>query len=435
MPIHNQQKFQDLISQYHQSPEKFAFFVGAGLSQPLFPSWGSFLGELLSAAKASGYEAGEEVQSYIKNGEYYLDIAEACVSAMGNARYRDVLERVFDKEFASDEVPEAYRLLIELSPNVIVTTNYDRIPEVAGAGAYRIGTNKTAAESARAIADGRRLVFKMHGDIQDHSSIILKSDDYQSIMIEGGATRNLLNSLLSTRHFIFLGFSLSDPHIGLILDNLKIVNSGIPVSHYVFLNELSSFKTQAFERRYGVQVIAYTPQDARHPEVVELLRALKHTIDDEAVKVEVPRGKSFSDKQSLQQYLKELLFPKIPGLSFFIKGNDLVFSFAPIAETRGEMQRELLGFLRYLDFECDFLGKVVVMFFMSTGPSITIDDNQRSLLFMVVDFSVARRFALKEIASSTLWGEAVFCSAPSISEPFDRAERLNFPLGAGVVGD
>ena len=113
----------ELVTSYHEQPEKFIFFVGAGLSQPLFPSWKTLLENFLEQSKEGELPHEEsEILELIEKGESYLDVAEVCVNAMGSTRYRDIMEKVFDKDFSEDEIPESYRALMDLSPKTIITT-------------------------------------------------------------------------------------------------------------------------------------------------------------------------------------------------------------------------------------------------------------------------------------------------------------------------
>ncbi|WP_197070585.1 SIR2 family NAD-dependent protein deacylase [Aeromonas allosaccharophila] len=188
------------------------------------------------------------------------------------------MEFIFDKDFSDEDIPESYKALMDLSPKTIITTNYDRIPDRAGNGKYRIHTNKNASEASRNFANEKNIVFKIHGDITEQSSIVLKTTDYQKIINNNESTRNLLNSLLSTKKLIFVGFSLSDPHIEVILEKIKTINDGIPLSHYILLNEKSTFKISSFEKKYGVKIIPYEPSNINHPEVTEFLRSLDNSI-------------------------------------------------------------------------------------------------------------------------------------------------------------
>lgn len=438
MPIITQNTFMELVTSYHEQPEKFIFFVGAGLSQPLFPSWKTLLENFLEQSKDGEFSYEEsEILELIEKGEKYLDIAEVCVNAMGTTRYRDIMEKVFDKDFSEDEIPESYRALMDLSPKTIITTNYDRIPEVAGKGKYRINTNKSAPEASRFFADGKNSVFKMHGDIIDHSSIVLTTSDYQKIIHDNPSTRYLLNSLLSTKILIFVGFSLSDPHVDVILDNIKSINNGLPLSHYVLLNESSSFQISSFERKYGVKVISYTPSDPSHPEVTELLRALSHEAEQIPEQVKKSENIQITTSDDLIEHLHEMAEDAFVNSAFsiFYSNSDVYLSFTPSGETKGEIQKEFLSIIKLMKFDCSIVSNLNISAIAKTAPSSNFDESQKILIKAKVSFVDANKFAVKEISTSTIWKLIDFYSSPGLSNVFQQEGKITFPMSTGIIGE
>lgn len=438
MPINTKKTFYELVDSYHKEPNKFVFFVGAGLSRPLFPSWAKLLKDFLACAKESTLPYDEnELLQYIENGENYLDIAESCVSAMGESRYRDLMEETFDKDFSLDEVPDGYKALMDLSPKTIITTNYDRIPDVAGKGLYRIATNKNAPETARSFANGKNIVFKMHGDITDHSSIVLTTSDYQRVIHENTSTRSLLTSLLSTKTLIFAGFSLSDPHIDTILQKIKSINNGLPISHYVLLDENSAFKVSSFERKYGVKIISYSPSDGSHSEVIEFLRALNCEDSEIPEQHETPPKKHLiEDAQSLITYLNDATSDTIvdTAISIFHEDSDIYLSFSPTGETKGEIQKEILSIIRLMNFECELVNDLIISIYAKTPPRLNVDESQPLLLKIKIKFLDARNFAEKQISTSTVWKLIEFYAPISVTDSFQKEERISFPMSTGIVG-
>jgi len=438
VPIITQNTFMELVTSYHEQPEKFIFFVGAGLSQPLFPSWKTLLENFLEQSKDGEFSYEEsEILELIEKGEKYLDIAEVCVNAMGTTRYRDIMEKVFDKDFSEDEIPESYRALMDLSPKTIITTNYDRIPEVAGKGKYRINTNKSAPEASRFFADGKNSVFKMHGDIIDHSSIVLTTSDYQKIIHDNPSTRYLLNSLLSTKILIFVGFSLSDPHVDVILDNIKSINNGLPLSHYVLLNESSSFQISSFERKYGVKVISYTPSDPSHPEVTELLRALSHEAEQIPEQVKKSENIQITTSDDLIEHLHEMAEDAFVNSAFsiFYSNSDVYLSFTPSGETKGEIQKEFLSIIKLMKFDCSIVSNLNISAIAKTAPSSNFDESQKILIKAKVSFVDANKFAVKEISTSTIWKLIDFYSSPGLSNVFQQEGKITFPMSTGIIGE
>lgn len=436
MPIKSQESFIELVTRYHEKPESFVFFVGAGLSQPLFPSWAVLLRKLVNCAKENGLpHDSDELLQHIDKGERYIDIAEACVSAIGKSRYRDIMEEVFDIDFSLDKVPEGYRALMGLSPKAIITTNYDRIPDIAGQGLYRVCTNKNAAETARALANDKNVVFKVHGDITDQSSIVLTTSDYQNIMHGNQSTKGLLNTLLTSRTIIFIGFSLSDPHIDMLLESVKSIYGGIPISHYVLLHEQSSFKISAFEKKYGLKVISYTPTDASHPEVSEFLRALNHEAKGILDKQEILKKALLNDSESLLSHMESVLREVIvnAGFSIFYDENILYLSFSPAGETKSEIQKEILSIVKLMNFDSELINQLRLTIYANTQPGLNLDESQATLLSLEVKFSDAKNYAEKNISTSTLWKQIVFYAPDSLSNPFQNAEKIDFPLSMGIV--
>lgn len=436
MPINTKITFLDLVESYHENPEKFVFFVGAGLSQPLFPSWAKLLEEFVGYAKEGNLPYDEsELLQYIKDGENYLDIAEVCVNAIKSSKYRDIMEKVFDKEFSLEDIPESYKALMNLSPKTIITTNYDRIPDIAGKGNYRISTNKNAAEASRFFSNGKNVVFKMHGDITDQSSIVLTTSDYQKIINNNESTRLLLSSLLSTKVLIFLGFSLSDPHIDVLLDRIKSINNNLPISHYILLNEKSKFKISSFENKYGVKIISYTPADSSHPEVVELLRALNHESGGIPEHVSIQDVTEIHDINSLLEYLNKSISDTIiaSGFSIFYEKNNIYLSFTPAGETKSEIQKEILSIIKLINFECEIFSDLVIIAIAKTPPSINVDDSQAVLIKAIVKYTDAINYSKKKISTSTLWKRIEFYAPASLSNLLQNDERIDFPMSTGIV--
>lgn len=438
MAIKTKKSYLELIESYHKNQEKFVFFVGSGLSQPLFPSWCKLLEELLEIAKESNPSYDEsELKQYIKDGVHYLDIAEACVRVINPNKYRDLMEKIFDKEFTLDDISEGYKALMALSPKLIITTNYDRIPDIAGKGRYRSCTNKNAPEAMRSIVDGKNVVFKMHGDITDQSSIVLTASDYQKIIHNNPSTQSLFKNLLSTKVLIFIGFSLSDPHIETILENIKSINKDIPLSHYVLLNEESTFKITTFENKYGVKIISYTPENDKHPEVADLLRALNHEIGEIPEATEKKIISEISDINILLKYLDKAISDTIvgSGVSIFYENNDIYLSFTPMGETMSEIHKEILSIIRLINFECKLFNNLIILAIAKTPPSIEVDKSQIVFLKAKMKYLDAKNYAEKQISTSTMWKLIEFRFPASISNIFQNEQKMDFPLSTGIVGE
>jgi hypothetical protein len=434
MSTDTNQNYYELIKEYHKDPNQFAFFVGAGLSVPLFPTWQQLLERILSENKNSfGENEFDELLLLVKKQENLLDIAELCITKIGETRYRDILEATFDCDINKDKVSNSYKELFLLSPQVIITTNYDKIPETLSDGKYRSFTNNNSSECSRAIMGKKKIVFKLHGDISYQSSIILKRTDYQKIIFSDGNTSSLLRSLLSTRRFIFLGFSMSDPHISLLLEGLKIINNNIPISHYVFLNNPSKLNISIYENRFGIKVIPYTPENETHPEIANFLRCLNTTSGDEDIVIE-PDIPNITNKESLAEYIfKELSQSYKANVSVILAGDVISVSLPSVAGTIIEFQKELLSVFKLFKFNCDETKYVHIKMYSGNNVSVDFDENQKVILIAKVKYDLIYKYSYKQISSVILWENIDFFQPPCLSDIFSPTIKLVFPFNSQII--
>ena len=304
-------------------------------------------------------------------------------------------------------------------------------------GRYRIITNKNAPEAARFLSSEKNIVFKIHGDITDQSSIVFTTNEYQKLINNNTKTKSLLSSLLSTKVLIFVGFSLSDPHIDAVLDNIKAINNGIPISHYVLLNETSSFKISSFEKKYGIKIISYDPTGPSHPEVVTFLRSLNHKTSEEPDKIGIKNKISITDIDGLIKYIDKEIGETIIGssFSFFHQNRDIYLSFTPTGETKGEIQKEILSIIRLMNFECKILDNLNIFIVAKTPPDIYVDKSQAIFLKVKVKFSDAKKYSDRQISTSTLWKLIEFYNPASLSDLLKIEERIEFPMSTGIIGE
>ena len=266
----------EFLKTYRDRPNDVVFFVGAGLSMPLFPGWNAILNEMIdeTSRKFGRKFPKSEVKKMLKKGGY-LEVAEACASELGRTDYAGFIRRKFRKDASEMKpIPLAYAELLKLDVKTILTTNYDQIPEVAGNGNYAVYRNTNSADAMNDFRDGRKMVFKIHGCVTEQSSIVLTRQDYQRIMYQGSELRKAVETILNSKNVIFLGFSLSDPHFDSILDELFVANRGIAQGKFALMEGLSKTEIQRKQARFGLGIIPYQKSADTHPEVLEFVRLL-----------------------------------------------------------------------------------------------------------------------------------------------------------------
>ena len=115
-------------------------------------------------------------------------------------------------------------LLASLPCREAVTTNYDRLFEIAAQGADGA---PLAVLPYQAVEPGQRWLLKLHGSVDQADSIVLTRDDYLRIPTSHGALFGLVQAMLLTRRMLFVGYSLSDDDFHQIVREVRMARRGV----------------------------------------------------------------------------------------------------------------------------------------------------------------------------------------------------------------
>ena len=173
-------------------------FCGAGVSQSRYPIWSTLLRGLAA-----------EVALPTKNMDY-LDVPQWYVEARG----RDALEQRLVHTYSAPAEPTRLQRIIARFPwDVVFTTNYDRLLELAFQEQGReVDVVVEDPQIGRVTERSRTTLVKMHGCVSRPHSLVVTREDYDAYARRHPAIITYLQSLLSTRTFLFVGFSLRDPN-------------------------------------------------------------------------------------------------------------------------------------------------------------------------------------------------------------------------------
>lgn len=108
------------------------------------------------------------------------------------------------------------KLILDIAPHHIITTNYDTLLETSASlntTKYQvIYEDKDLLSNA---SDG--YIIKMHGDIDHPQTIVLKESDYLDYEQTHPLISTYIKSLLVNHTFVFVGYSLNDNNLNLII--------------------------------------------------------------------------------------------------------------------------------------------------------------------------------------------------------------------------
>jgi hypothetical protein len=238
--------------------------LGAGVSKNAVngagntpPTWLTLLDELTETFATVGHKT--YARKLVKQGKL-LEAAELLKGlAAEQGKEHDFLEliiRSVDGPTADPFEPASiHNAILDLTPLTIVTTNYDRILErAAGTGFSYL--NADSDEIGRSVRVGRPIVIQMHGVVTEPQSLVLGRSDYTALRRAGAHALEVVQALFMTRTALFIGYSLSDPDIQLLLENILGGREG-PGSHYILSPKLRTHEVKLLKYCYGLVPIQY----------------------------------------------------------------------------------------------------------------------------------------------------------------------------------
>lgn len=244
-------------------------FVGAGISA----ACGLFTWHQLLDILASEYLTKKQLEKY-KNTTDYLKYAEAIVSASGNpdAVMRRIGEIFEDTDIRISKSPY---LLVSSFSNNIVTTNFDLILETTARkfktkGEYKVLLPCLSGQMTTAIQENKKSILKMHGSIEEISSIVFSESQYNEFYGSDKPLPMFLETFFSGRSLLFVGCSLVKDRTMEILT--KCIKRNSKIRHYAIVELPQNSEEEIMKRNYltsiGIDPIYYPVGDY---ESVELL--------------------------------------------------------------------------------------------------------------------------------------------------------------------
>lgn len=264
--------------------KRASLFIGAGLSKSVgLPDWLGLLNELIARVEKIVPNSAEYVKECrtIAEAGNFLPLAQDLRDRLGTDEFNKYIrERFVDQR---PEPNDIFKIVVELPYNYIITTNYDYLIEDAYAFVNRKSAKKYTYSQPQAMADniwnGYKFILKAHGDADEPGKIILTDKDYRNIINAEIGYKSILQVLFTTNSILFLGSSLTDPELNLLLGFLKHAYHDGGPKHYALVDEtkISPIIAERWRKDYGIHLITYNP-DENHKQVLEFLKLLKANV-------------------------------------------------------------------------------------------------------------------------------------------------------------
>ncbi len=182
------------------------------------PTWSELLTEGVRRLTCTNAVKGA-IHKALRSREYLL-VCQMVKEQMGDPEFREFLrEQFLTPQFQAAPIHDS---IISLDSRIVATPNFDKIFDT------RINTvqNNSVAikcfdhdDLAQAIRSKNRLVIKIHGSIDTPTQTIFTRQEYAQARQKYASFYAVLEALILTHTFLFLGCGLSDPDVQLLLED------------------------------------------------------------------------------------------------------------------------------------------------------------------------------------------------------------------------
>lgn len=266
-------------------------FFGAGVSATAVkvgdvdvkahpPTWGEFINRAFENAKyAKGVEK-KYIKDKIKNGDY-LAALQGIKDTSDIGEYNTLLRKTFASgNYVASDVHKAIK---DIDCKITITTNFDKIYDNLCVGdGYCVHTYQNFKDITNNIKSPQNVIIKAHGTIDAINDIVFTARDYYESQEKYPDFYDVLFALFLTHTVLFLGYSLNDPDINLVLQYLhRTASDAAP--HYMLMRSgvVVPQQKRFWKDTYNVQIIEYGNEYKDFPVAMEELSELVASLREE----------------------------------------------------------------------------------------------------------------------------------------------------------
>ncbi|WP_336758937.1 SIR2 family NAD-dependent protein deacylase [Paenibacillus sp. USHLN196] len=241
-------------------------FIGSGVSATAIDkdgkspeTWGGFLNGAKKLINPVHNNSIPFIEKMLSQNNYLLAlqaIYDSCDPGIYSSYLRDIFS---NPDYQASNV---HHLLKEIDPKILITTNFDKIYDnLCNSHGYAVANYTEVRKILSNIKSTTNLIIKAHGTIDDIDQLVFTQKQYYNAKKDYPEFYNLLQALFMTNSVLFLGYSLNDPDINLILETISANSSAISCPHYVVLKEGVDKEIKKFWHDcYNIICLEYGPE-------------------------------------------------------------------------------------------------------------------------------------------------------------------------------
>ncbi|NOJ69854.1 SIR2 family NAD-dependent protein deacylase [Paenibacillus alvei] len=241
-------------------------FIGSGISATAKSddgrspkTWGAFLDGVKPLIRPHTYPETIGFINKMLDQKNYLLALQAIYDNCDPGVYSAYLQDIFSRpDYKASNI---HQLIKEMDAKVVITTNFDKIYDnICNSHGYTVAKYTETGKILSNLKSTTNLIIKAHGSIDDPDTLVFTQKQYFNAKKKHPQFYNLLQAIFMTNTVLFIGYSLNDPDINLILETISANSSAISCPHYVLTvqgveNELKKF----WHDCYNISCLEYGP--------------------------------------------------------------------------------------------------------------------------------------------------------------------------------
>ncbi|MBQ7955535.1 MAG: SIR2 family protein [Lachnospiraceae bacterium] len=218
-------------------------------------TWKEFMESIRSIAKNLTDADNAYLDEKMKCQDY-LATLQAIYEKCDPGEYSKFLRDTYGRGGLTPSI--AHEKIKEIDCKIVITTNFDKIYDTFCSGeGYTTLTYDEPKAIVNNIKSPNNLIIKAHGTIDKIDHIIFTEQQYYSKQEEYPEFYAILSALFLTNTVVFLGYSLNDPDINLVLQFLHKTASPLAPHYLVMKSGVPEQQKRFWKNTYNVQIIEY----------------------------------------------------------------------------------------------------------------------------------------------------------------------------------
>lgn len=262
-------------------------FLGAGVSansenhkgkRPL--TWGEFLNSIVTKKAKDLDPYCAEIQKMINDREYLL-ACELIVERLGDVAFGQITADEFRRP---GYIPaEIHEVIYSLDSRIVISPNIDKIYEQ-----YALNESMSTvviksysdSDLAKYLRTNDYLIIRAHGNVDEVAKMIFTNRQYNQARIEYASFYRLIDALILTHTFVFIGCGISDPDIQLTLENANFTYEECLPHYFVAAdNSFQPGRETVICKNRNLSILHYDNFSGNHTGLLDELKRLKALVD------------------------------------------------------------------------------------------------------------------------------------------------------------